>query len=382
MLYVFERRLGSAVVAGVTLVLTATVVAWRLSRVPMVDVADAILIAPRSLHSQRTHQDMSSVGVSVLWLDAAAEMVLATARRTPSVSAQVHVVKLAQGLSRGADVVQGALKPLISEVSSCELFRKSCISRFVDGYAFNDGYLANVSGEAHPYQVLATLLDAGMDASSAIETRGGEVLLGRFLEHALANAGELGSESEWAVMVMLRVARNQVAWTTKLGRVVSLESVVDEFLDRAEACLVDEKSPGGSCWSTHVFSVVVEVVEAGRSFDCLSSRVKGRAELVMRSWLQRVATGQNPEGYWGASWLDARNARRRETLLDRVLVTGHILEVLQRLPNDGLGTMASQGCTWLERTIPAISEVRTEWICPMTHALLSWKRSYQRNSRR
>jgi hypothetical protein len=129
-----------------------------------------------------------------------------------------------------------------------------------------------------------------------------------------------------------------------------------------------------SCAGTHIFQALVKIDHADRSSLILDKTTHEQLHTYLRATVTQIIKHQEVEGAWSWSWCDSinRNDGAPITLKERILVTGHILEVLNDLDSNlrPPDSVYEHALAWLNESLLS-NEIRTDdgsWLCPFTHA--------------
>jgi hypothetical protein len=259
------------------------------------------------------------------------------------------------------------LKVLTDEETAIRAFGKTPFVRTRNGvrYFLSDDPVFHTSvGESHRDQCLATFAAINLPLSTPIRLKAGVYSISNLLAESVANFSFDQSEPAWTAMAYAKYLPPKKEWTNRFGERTSFSRLAQYLLD------LDWNSQ--SCGGTHIFGALVKIDKADGDHSILDEETRKRLKERVVLTLREAAASQQSDGGWNWRWCNGIKERNRpEGLPDRILVTGHLVELLnsldarRRLPA-GAYIRAGQ---WLSQSLDSAErDGSRDMICPLTHA--------------
>ncbi len=232
-------------------------------------------------------------------------------------------------------------------------------------YYLTDDPLGNASfGEVHRDQCLATFAALGLPLNTPITLKEKSCSIRDLLSESVASFDLNQKEPAWTAMAYTYYLPPKNKWLNRFGEQTSFSQMVERLLT------TDLGSQ--SCAGTHIFEALVKIRNADERNSILDRETRIRLDSYVADTVKQVVEHQHPDGSWGRDWFDS-NKIGSASIEDRILVTGHVLEVLSCLePEDRPSrTVYVRGAEWDQEALnsPTNSAVLGfRFICPFTHA--------------
>lgn len=220
-------------------------------------------------------------------------------------------------------------------------------------------------GETHRDQCLCTFADVGIPLDEPVNLASLQLTVRDFLAESIASFSLRQRELSWTAQAYAHYLPPAQSWTDKFGTTTTFSDLLSEVMNRGYV--------GQSCSGLHVLQTVARVVEADDRNGLLDPAVRSRARGFLNSAVHDLEANQHEAGYWDACWATSGLGVRSDASPDieeRLLVTGHMLEIMHQLrprPRRKAFTAARQ---WLIAAITA-DDFSTQGVsvCTLTHAL-------------
>ena len=262
-----------------------------------------------------------------------------------------------------------ALKALTDEQAAVKTFGKSPFIRTRNGLRYllsNDPVFHTDVGESHQDQCLATFAALNLPLDTPVRLKSSSYSISDLLSESVSNFSFDQKELAWTAIAYARYLPPQKEWKNRFRERTSFSQLVHHLLQ------LDLNSQ--SCVGTHIFQALAKIEEADRRHSILDGKTQKQLDSYLVNKLYEVVQRQQKDGSWNKQWCDSIHADetgQKTPLQSGILVTGHLLEVLnsldaeRRLPNAAYLRAAE----WLEQALSS-KEIRADGtlICPFTHA--------------
>ncbi len=196
----------------------------------------------------------------------------------------------------------------------------------VINYASDDRQPAR---EAHSDQLLAVLGELGIPLSESITTAGGRRSVRQLLDDSTANFDLRQPEIEWSALAYGLYLPPERIWRDKFGEWHTFDELVHELIRRPYR---------QACSGTHLLYSLTILLRVDATSAILSPAAREAAITHLGRTAEALRYCQFPEGSWPADWDQFQQTMpappNRGEHWRQVLVTGHHLEWLLRLPDD------------------------------------------------
>lgn len=268
-----------------------------------------------------------------------------------------------------SDIQSGsaALHALTDEESAISLFGKTPFIRTRHGLRYllsSDPVFNTDVGESHRDQCLATFGALNLPLSTPISLRSGRLSIADLLKDSIATytAGE--AEPAWTTIAYTKYLPPVSTWTNRFQEKTSFSDVA------ARLARLDLNHQ--SCGGTHIFQALVEIERADHRHGILSEQARTLVRAYIDQRLQDAVRNQKVDGRWSRGWTSKSDeSSDPSAVYDGILVTGHLLEILNSLPAErgDYSTARNQAARWLKRNLTS-REVNFDgsFLCPFTHA--------------
>jgi len=267
---------------------------------------------------------------------------------------------------------ESALKALTDEAAAVKTFGTSPFIRTRNGLRYllsNDPVFDSDVGEVHRDQCLATFAALDLPLVTPLHVQSRSYSISDLLSEAVANFDLHEKEPAWTAMALAKYLPPKKEWVNRFRERTTFSQLARLLLR------LDPNSQ--SCAGTHIFQALVKTDQADRRYSILDSETRKQLDSYLTATLRQVVQRQQPDGGWSKQWCDRINNDKTGVMTPveyRILVTGHLLEVLnplvapQRLPN----AIYARAAEWLEQALNS-KEIRPHGslLCPFTHAARS-----------
>ncbi len=232
--------------------------------------------------------------------------------------------------------------------------------------------LGEDNGEAHRDQVLATLALQGVSLDSPILASNERHSVRNLLEDSLACFDFHQRETPWTVTAYVLYLPPDASWTNCDGQTFNFEKLTVDLLDRS--------FEGLSCGGTHLFANLALLVRIDSEFHNLSPTTSTRLTRRVRELTDGLRRNQLADGSWSTDWIKGSykpdNLIDRNSRMERLLVTGHIMEFAAYLPKDLQleEDVYRRGGRWLADNLrDGLDTLKQDpdFLCPLAHAFLA-----------
>lgn len=191
----------------------------------------------------------------------------------------------------------------------------------------------------HVDHTLATLAEIGVDTRHPVETPRRGVELSEAIETSLRDFELYQRETEWSVLVFALYLES-TSWVTRDRQTVTFDRLADRLMLARPA-----EGVGAGQHRLYTLTAVLEIdrlLAASRDRGLLSTDVRRRVLEFLGLATDRLVRNQHRLGFWNSAWpyepppSDLPSASRPDSLVDRLIVTGHALEWWALAPEDVL----------------------------------------------
>jgi len=297
-------------------------------------------------------------------------------RLPPNVSYCCHLLRL-YGLepfrhpvfSSGSEVVS----VLTDQALSKEFFGEPIFFRTRSGIRYQDPATQKErTGENHRDICLATFAELGLPLTTPVTTEDASFTLADLLRDSVENFDIKQDELAWTA-VAYAIYLPQRQWSNRYGESFSFDDVAD--------ALMSTRFEDASCGGTHLLYALTVLLRAKGSADGLSEPVHYELSQYLQRRSIAAIQSQAGDGSWDLNWHAApNNDASSDALLppstadfNRLLVTGHLLEWLELLPEEiqPPHDVYMQAARWLCNSLASTSVASLRNFCPVVHAQLA-----------
>ena len=268
--------------------------------------------------------------------------------------------------SSGTEIVS----VLTNQTRSKEYFGEPIFFRTRSGIRYQDAVIRRgPTGENHRDICLATFAELGLPLSTPMTTEDASFSLADLLRDSVDNFDIQQKELPWTA-VAYAIYLHQREWSNRYGESFTLDDVADT--------LMSTPFEDVSCAGTHLLYAMTVLLRA---------RAKGLSEPVryeLSQYLRRQADAairsQADDGSWDLNWHtspedESPDALRSASTVqsDILLVTGHLLEWLELLPEEMQPPpeVYLKAARRLCKSLASTSDISLSNFCPVVHAQLA-----------
>jgi hypothetical protein len=223
----------------------------------------------------------------------------------------------------------------------------------------------------HRDQTLSALADLGIELDSTIETRAGNLRVADLLVTSINEFHLDQKEISWTASAYVSYLPPQTVWWNRYGEEFSFDTVVQEMMAR--------KLNRESCRGLHLVMTLTKILRIDRESVILAPEIRERLNAYVRGKLDEAVESQLEDGSWPPLWSRSGYSEVFEHTpegsgINPIMVTGHLLEWFQMLPNDIKPPIdvVQAGSLWVLGHLRSVSqETVNKEFCPYTHAVLS-----------
>lgn len=239
--------------------------------------------------------------------------------------------------------------------------------RFVSDRTSDTRY--STAAEVHRDQCLATMAELGVSLDAKCYVNEETLTLRHGIMDSIG-AFYLGqNEIEWTA-IAYAMYLDQPHWSNRFGERFSFDDVALELLRRP--------LHSASCFGQHIIYALVVLSQVDDKSPVLSAHVRTQVDNRLKEILSEAIISQHTDGYWDLNWNTSitRNMsswrRPENATLERILITGHMLDWMIRLP--GAQEMPRErlasASKWLVSVLESTSESTVlKNYCPYSHAI-------------
>jgi len=266
---------------------------------------------------------------------------------------------------------EAALRALTDEQAAIQTFGKTPFVRTRNGLRYfisRDPVFNTEVGETHRDQCLATFAALDLKLDTPIHLKGYSYSISNLLSESIANFAFDQHEPAWTALAYTKYLPPKKEWANRFGERTTFSQLARHLLN------LDLKSQ--SCAGTHIFNALAKIHKADRRYSILDSKTQKELDSFMTTMLRGVVQRQQKDGSWNNQWYAPGpdlGAGAKPTVESKILVTGHLLEVLnsldsERRPLDVVYLRAAE-CLRQSLNSPEIhNDGYGHLICPFTHA--------------
>lgn len=265
------------------------------------------------------------------------------------------------------------LKALTDEPTAIKIFGKSPFVRTRNGLRYflaNDPVFGSLIGEAHRDQCLATFATLNLPLNTGIHLNFADYSISNLLAESIANFSFDQHEPAWTAMAYAKYLPPQKQWINRFNEQTSFSQLAQFLLK------VDPKTQ--SCAGTHIFQALVAVDNADRRFSILDNETRKQLDSYLIRTVKEAVLRQQADGGWDHQWCDTVQKNDAKTTdvqnYDRLLVTGHLLEVLNSLDSERRppNMVYLHAAEWVMQSLHSlVIPTNAAMVCPFTHAARS-----------
>lgn len=282
-----------------------------------------------------------------------------------------HVLRLVELSPTGTTGLPSgfaALRNLTDIEASREFFGETPLaaSRYGVRMLMPDAGNPKAVGEAHRDQCLATFAELGLPLSHPLNLGTKPSRMVRdLLNDSLATFDLQARELTWTAMAYTLYLPPTRQWHNRDGVSFCFDDLATELMRRDP----DE----GSCGGTHVLMALTLIYRADQARPLLSTGSRSALGTLLETAARTAVASQDASGAWRLNWREVHDSRVSETPFNQLLITGHLLEWLQYLPEtlQPPSQTYARGSQWLLSVLPTHGTIDHEHFCPWTHAQCS-----------
>ncbi|QDU49320.1 hypothetical protein [Gimesia panareensis] len=284
---------------------------------------------------------------------------------SPSRSRKFHTGRLV-AISGGTP--EWIVKSQPNEVISVNLGSKDFLSTW---RGLEAAAMANGRRSEHRDQTLCTLAELDVPLNCTIETREGSLPVADLLTTSISEFHLDQKEISWTVSAFASYLPPQTGWWNRYGEEYSFDTVVQEMMGR--------KLNRESCRGLHQVMALTKILRIDRKGTILAPEVREALNAYLHGKLAEAVESQLEDGSWPPLWSrsgfsDVYEYTPEDSNVNRVLVTGHMLEWFHMLPKDIKPPIdvVQAGSLWVLDNLRSVpEETVNNHFCPYTHAVLS-----------
>lgn len=223
----------------------------------------------------------------------------------------------------------------------------------------------------HRDQTLSALADLHVELISTIEARDKTLRVADLLATSIGEFHLDQQEISWTASAYASYLPPQTVWWNRYGEEFSFDTLVQEMMTRT----LDRES----CRGLHLVMALTKILRIDRESIVLSPEVRNSLNAYVRGKLAESVESQLEDGSWPLLWSrsgydNTRESTPEDSNINRLIVTGHMLEWFHMLPDDLKPPIhiVQAGSHWLLEALRSASggTINKEF-CPYTHAVLS-----------
>ncbi len=235
-------------------------------------------------------------------------------------------------------------------------------------------------GEAHVGQYLAMLGEVGVEPSREIPL-GTTLYRVRDLVADTADRFSFDQEIEWRVVALAYYQPHIQNWRTRFGKELTWAQITRELLQRIR----DGQVITRSCFGTHLLYTLATLYRVDKRVKLWDSSLRRDVEACLQTTSKTLEASQRSDGSWDSSWLKGTSSEPTPLpLLERILVTGHLLEYLAILPK-GLrppDPVVSRAGHYLLNELDKLDQkILNRFICHSSHGVRAYYLTGPRTAR-
>lgn len=261
-----------------------------------------------------------------------------------------------------------AFRILTDERHAEAVFGKSPFIRTRDGlrYRLVGSYVDDALnfGESHRDQCLSTFALLNFSLEEPIVTESEALHLQDLLSESIANFSFEQSELSWTALAYAKYLPPARSWTNRFGKTTTFSELLRHIMKRG--------FKGQSCGGLHTLHAIETIVKADYRFGILDARARIDAHIFLKASIDNLIQNQRSDGSWDSGWNNSSDETPTSpaSLENRLIATGHILEVLHDLQPVPPAQVFARSTRWLINALATIDFNRNPvLVCPLTHAL-------------
>ncbi|MCH8923060.1 MAG: hypothetical protein IIA67_07930 [Planctomycetes bacterium] len=175
---------------------------------------------------------------------------------------------------------------------------------------------------SHVDHTLAGLAEIGTPITFPVHTPEGTFTVGELLQSTLRSFRLNQTEYEWSALAFALYLPHAQGWQSSEDQQITF--------DRLARRLMRERLPRGVCFGNHRMFTLVVLLNVDDEYNILGKQTRDQVEKFLLDATARLVKNQHPDGYWNGDWATGPSSksddRKRDSLANRVLATGHALE--------------------------------------------------------
>jgi hypothetical protein len=261
---------------------------------------------------------------------------------------------------------------LTDHALSHEFFGEPILFKTRTGVRYHDSVTQkDLTGENHRDICIATFAEVGLPLSTPVTTEDASFTLADLLRDSVENFDIKQQELAWTGVAYAMYLR-QRQWSNRYGESFTFDDLAHELM---RTPLEDV-----SCGGTHLLYALTVLLRAKGSSEYLSESVRDELLQYLRRQAIVATQTQSNDGSWDLNWHVVSKPDSSDAILPAsnvqlptLLVTGHLLEWLELLPQDlqPSSDVYVRAAQWLCRSLESASVNSMRDYCPLVHALLA-----------
>jgi hypothetical protein len=228
---------------------------------------------------------------------------------------------------------------------------------------------AGSGGESHRDQCLACFAVSDIALEDPVFFKSESFTVRDLLSESLANFTFEQRELCWSVIAYSKYLPPQRSWTDKYGRKSTFSDVVTHLM----ATTFSRQS----CAGTHVLQALLAVADSDCRFGLLGPSVRMDLHQYLGHLGQQMVASQCDDGSWVSSWWNSAGAASHPDDFEKLLVTGHLLEMSLH-PLLGVSQEVQLRATeWLLNAMSNPEIVGGAGVCQYAHGIRSLMAIYR-----
>lgn len=233
--------------------------------------------------------------------------------------------------------------------------------------------LANGDRSEHRDQTLSALAELDVSLNGTIETREGRLPVADLLATSVSEFHLDQKEMSWTASALASYLPPQTIWWNRYGEEYSFDALVQEMMAR--------KLNRESCRGLHLVMALTKILRIDQKGTILAPEVREALNAYVHGKLAEAVESQFEDGSWPLLWSRSGFSdvlgyeyTPKDSNVNRVLVTGHILQWFQLLPKDMKPPVdvVQTGSLWVLNNLRSVPrKTINKEFCPYMHAVLS-----------
>ncbi len=270
--------------------------------------------------------------------------------------------------SSGSEVARA----LTDQALTKEFFGKPILFRTRSGVRYQDSVTQkDLAAENHRDICLATFAELGLQLSTPVTTEDASFTLADLLRDSVENFDIKQQELAWTG-VAYAIYLRQRQWSNRYGESFTFDDLANELM----------RTPfeNVSCGGAHLLYALTVLLRAKGASEYVSESVRCELSQYLRRQTTVATQTQANDGSWDLNWHVVSKAESSDALfpaskaqLTKLLVTGHLLEWLELLPEEiqPPSDVYVQAARWICTSLASASVSSMRDYCPVVHALLA-----------